>query len=338
MKKLIFITGCLFALMMTACNKELSDNFNQYTSSPYNDTIWTRTLPVAASVNDLFDLLAPDRIVDSFDVSKEKEFAYGDSLVINFKANSCVTPGSPGASTGMAKFEIVPLKRKGDFIKFFKPTQTENGSLLVAGAGIFLRVSKDDKEMALAQGSTARIRIADKDTAKPNMQQFYGKEGNPVPAKGIDTAFSWMRDSDTTWLSTWNKRTSPSATTYYGYEMNAKNLRWVAAERYIDSTLPKIKVTATLSPNFTNKNTAVFLVFNDQKTVVNLHADYASRSFFANNIPLGTPCKLISISKFGNDFYLGIENVGGISNNVIRYTIKPNITSFKEIVAYLNSL
>jgi hypothetical protein len=86
------------------------------------------------------------------------------------------------------------------------------------------------------------------------MQAFYGREGNPLPLKGIDTAFYWMRDADTTWLATWSK---PSGN-YSGYEMNSKNLRWISAERYIDSNQAKTKITAILSPNFTNKNTAVF--------------------------------------------------------------------------------
>lgn len=341
MKQFIFITGCLLMLLFTACKKELSDNFNPYTNSPLNDTIWTRTLAGTAAVHDLFDLLAPDRIIDSFALAQDTVLNYGDSLSVQFKANSCVVAGvnPQPALSGFAKIAIIPLRKRGDFIKFFRPTSTDNGSVLMAGAGVYIKVWKEEKELSLAQGGTVKIRIPDPDTPKLNMQAFYGKESIPVPLKGIDTAFSWVRDQDTTLLPLWTKAsTDPLRPLFYhGYEINAKSLHWIAAERYSDSSLPKVKVTAVMSPNFTNKNTAVFLVFNQQKTVVNLRADYPSRSFFANNIPLGISAKLISITKIGGDFYLGIESISSVAN-VTRHTIKPNKTSLKDILSYLNSL
>jgi hypothetical protein len=59
MKKVLFITGCLFTLFFTACTKELSSDFNQYTNHPMNDTVWVKTVANTAAVHDLFDLFAP---------------------------------------------------------------------------------------------------------------------------------------------------------------------------------------------------------------------------------------------------------------------------------------
>jgi hypothetical protein len=170
------------------------------------------------------------------------------------------------------------------------------------------------------------------------MQTFYGKENIPVPSKGFDTVFNWIRDFDTSYLPTWIKPSNnPLVPTYYGYDLQSKNLRWITADRYVDSTLPKVKVTAILSPNYTNKNTAVFMVFNNQKTVVNMKGDYPSRSFFANNIPLKASVKLISFSKIGGDFYLGVKEVSSVAS-VTSYTIVPNKSSLSEILKYLNAL
>ena len=338
MKRFLFITGCLGLLFMTACTKEVSDNFNLYSGNPLNDTVWTRSLNPVYSVHDLFDNLMPASIIDSFEVKSGKSLKYGDSLEISFAAGSCVGPGTSGSPDGNARVEILPLKRKGDFIRTFRPTVSANGSLLETGGGFFIRVSKDDKELSLASNITFKIKFNDVDTPKNNMQVFYGKEGLPVPNKGIDTAFNWVRDFDTTYLNTWSKPSNnPLIPTYMGYELNSKNLRWVVAERYIDSTLPKTKVTVILSPNYTNKNTAVFAVFNNQKTVVNLKADYTSRSFFANNIPLKSSVKLISLSKIGGDYYLGVKEVSGIAF-VTSYTIAPNKISLKDLITYLNNL
>ena len=339
MKRILFITGCLGLLFITACKKEVSDNFNLYTGNPLNDTVWTRVLNPAYAIHDLFDNLTPPSIIDSFEVSSGKSLKYGDSLEISFAAGSCVGPGNTPAPQGNARVEIIPLKRKGDFIRTFRPTVTNNGSLLETGGGFFIKVSKDDKDLSIASNVTFKIKFNDVDTPpRANMQVFYGKEGLPVPFKGIDTAFYWIRDFDTTYLNTWSKPSNnPLIPSYMGYELNSKNLRWVVAERYLDSTLPKTKVTAILSPNFTNKNTAVFAVFNNQKTVVNLKADYNSRSFFANNIPLKSSVKLISLSKIGGDYYLGTKDVISIAV-VTSYTIVPGKISLKDLITYLNNL
>lgn len=339
MKRILFITGCLGLLFITACRKEMSDNFNLYSGNPLNDTVWARSLSSFYAVHDLFDNLTPAFIIDSFDVNSGKSLKYGDSLEISFSAGSWVGSGTSGAPQGNAKVEILPLKRKGDFIRTFRPTVTGNGSLLETGGGFFIRVSKDNNDLSLASNMTFKIRFNDVDTPpRANMQVFYGKEGFPAPVKGIDTAFYWIRDFDTTYVNTWSKiSNNPLTPSYMGYELNSKNLRWVIAGRYIDSSQPKTKVTAILSPNFTNKNTAVFAVFNNQKTVVNLRSDYASRSFFANNIPLKSSVKLISLSKIGGDYYLGVKEVGSIAF-VTSYTIVPGRISLKDLITYLNNL
>jgi hypothetical protein len=119
--------------------------------------------------------------------------------------------------------------------------------------------------------------------------------------------------------------------------MNVKKLRWVAAERYTDSTQPKTKIFAILPPNYTNKNTAVFAVFMNQTTIVNLKADYASRTFAAPNIPRGTRLKILTISRIGDDTYLGIKDVNDVGTNTF-YSITPEKKSLKDIVGVIEGL
>lgn len=337
--------GCLGMLFLTACTKELSDNFNLYAGSPLNDTVWTKNVLSSSSVNNLFDDLLPRSIIDSFNVSMgstlhygDTTLHYGDSTSLVFSPGSCIGSGSSGVPADNALVEIMPLKRKGDFIRTFRPTTTSNGSILETGGGFFIRVSKDGKELTLAAGIPFTINFNDVDTPKQSMQVFYGREGVPAPFKGIDTSFSWIRDYDTTALPIWSKfSNNPLVPSYMGYQLNSKNLRWVMAGKYIDSTLPKTKLTAILSPNFTNKNTAVFAVFNNQKTVVSLRGDYPSRSFFANNIPLKSSVRLISISKIGSDYYLGVTDISSVAF-VTHYTIVPYKLNLKDLIIYLNNL
>jgi hypothetical protein len=119
--------------------------------------------------------------------------------------------------------------------------------------------------------------------------------------------------------------------------MNVKKLRWVSAERYTDSTKPKTKIFAILPPNYTNKNTAVFAVFMNQTTIVSLKADYPSRTFAAANIPLGTKLKILTISRIGDDTYLGIKDVNDVGTNTF-YSITPEKKSLKEVIGVLEAL
>lgn len=335
MKKLVFITGCLLLLFFTGCQKELSDNFSTYTNHPLNDTLWARNVSAGASVNELIGLLVPEIVIDSFEVDRDTTLKYGDSLEIAFTAGSCIASGTT-APTGKVKLEIVRLKTKGDYIKAFKPT-TADSYLLETGGAFFIRVSKDGKELSLAPGATVKIRFSDTQEPQSNFQVFYGKENNPVAANRIDTSFTWTRDTDTSFLKIFQKLSNTSGIGIKGYELTSKNLRWISAQRYIDSTRPKAKITAILSPNFTNKNTAVFAVFTDQKTIVKLGADFASRSFAAANIPRNSKIKLVSISRIGDALYLSTKDISDIGITVA-YSLKPEKKSLKDIAGFLNGL
>ncbi|GAC1395035.1 MAG: hypothetical protein NVSMB63_14600 [Sediminibacterium sp.] len=337
-----FIIGCLAIVFFTACKKELSDNFRLYTNHPLNDTAWVKHVSGGASIDELAHMMFPNLIVDSFDCVKGDTLHYGDSLDVAFSGNSCVT-GSPGGSgggggipcTGKVKLEMFRLKTKGDFIKFFKPT-TSNGYLLESGGGFFIRLSQNGHEINLATGATVTVRYVDVDSPRTNMQVFYARETIPfLPDGSIDTMHNWLRDLDTSYVGTWQKPNSTNTFILKGYSLKSKNLHWFSAERFTDSTLPKTKITAVLSPNFTNKNTAVFAVFANQKTVVQLNPDYSSRSFAANNIPIGAKITLVSVSRIGTDLYLGVKQVNDVGT-VTRYVIEPQVKSLVDILTYLN--
>lgn len=339
MKLKLLILICLPALLFTACKKELSDNFITYSNHPLNDTAWVKQFSATGSINDFFDLVLPNKLlIDSFNASNGGTVNFGDSISLTFPPNALLTQGGAGLPSDMVKLFVLPLRTKGDFVKFFKPTTTADGSLLETGGGLFVRAFSGDNEVILAPGVRVKIRFTDVDGPKQNMQAFYGKESIPYLLKGIDTAFNWFRDSDINYLPLWTKPSNnPPNSYYYGYELNAMSLRWMSAERYSDSSLPKVKVTAILPPNFTNKNTAVFAVFANQKTVVNLNGDYPSRSFFANKIPLKTAIQLISVSKIGGDFYIGITNISSVEA-VTSYKILPEKESLQDLIEHLNSL
>lgn len=347
MKKTITI-GCIAFLFFTACKKELSSNLILYPNHPLNDTAWKKHSD-PNDLNGLAQLMFPNLTVDSFNCSNTDTLSYGDSLSIVIPGGSFgfASYGGSGGSgggggtnvcSGPVRIEFFRLKTKGDFIKFFKPT-TSNGYLLETGGGIFIRVTQNDHELKLLPGATITIRFSDTQDPKPNMQVFYATETIPYLQKGsVDSMHNWLRDLDTTWIKTWSKPNSQNTSIVTGYELVSKNLRWISACRYTDSTLPSTKITAVLPPNFTNKNTVVFAVFANQKTVVRLNDDFNSRSFAAYHIPIGAKITLVSLSLIGTDLYLGtktINDVGTVTHYVIDQPVQKGLV---DILQYLNSL
>lgn len=333
----MILSGSLF---FTACKKEFSDNFNAYAGHPLNDTAWVRNQPNSASLFDLIEDVLPERfLLDSFEINQADTVRFGDSVQVILPAGSCTNPGGGPSNSTQAFIQIFPLRTKGDFIRFMRPTTSKDGYLLETGGALFVRVTGiDGKELTLSPNTNATILFNDITTPKNNMQLFYGVESAPLPSVPIDTSFSWIRGTDTSYLATWyTPGANPPQTAFAGYQIHPLSLRWLAAERYTDSTLPSTKVTAILSPNFTNKNTLVFAVFANQRTVVNLHGDYPSRSFFAEKIPIGAAVKLISVSKIGSDIYLGTNDISSVQH-ITSYTLNPVKISLSGLNSFLSNL
>lgn len=334
MKKTNGMIGMLL-LILVACNKETSNNnnFTPYTDNPLNDTVWIKSITGDAPIYKLADTIFQKiAIVDSIDLTKDVDLNYGDSLEVEIHASSCSDGGVP--QNGRAKIEIVRIQTRGDFIKAYRPNNSFGYPLETAG-GFFVRITKNGNELSLNPGSSIKIKYLDIAPALPNMQVFYGKETLPFPVGALDSAHTWIRDQDSSYIKTFVKQSGSTYKT--GYELNTTKLRWISAHHYLDSTVAKTNIYAILPPNCTNKNTQVFAVFDKNRTVLALRSDLISRSFTTSNIPLRAKITLVSISKIGNDLYLGTKIINDVGT-VVNYTVTPEKKSLGQILDYLNAL
>ena len=335
MKKNIIILGTILIFFLTSCQKELSDNFTVYTGDPRNDTVWTATTPSTAPLHQLARKFFPDLIVDSFDCSLGDTLTIKDELEIRIPGAAC-TNNNGSIASGKVKIEFFRLKQKGDFIKFFKPT-TAGKYLLESAGGFFIRITQNGQELQLAPNASITIRFRDTEEPKNNMQVFHAKETIPFISNGIDTGHTWIRHTDTSWIKTWQKTDSASNALLKGYELTTNKLRWVGANRYIDSTLLHTNIFAYLPQNFTNKNTVVYAVFANQKIVVNLSSDFRSKAFSASQIPRGAKIKLVSFSVLGTDLYMGVKEINDVGT-MNTYKIEPQKKSLQDILKYIEGL
>jgi hypothetical protein len=328
MKKAFYTT--LLCTLLISCVKESSDEFFAYPNSPLNDTAWIAPASLAAApVQQIPSLLSFQPYTDSFDVATGATARFAGNLQIAFPAGSLnLLNGSP--VTGKIQVQVLHLKSRGDMVRYAIPTTSYNRLLESAGA-FFVKAVKDGQELAVVPGKSIAIKFAVANPL-PLMKVFYGMQ-TPNAAPGQNTPFNWIPSADS--VRTFEQRDSLS-NVIRGYEMSVRQLGWVNCNSFIDSTQPRSPAHILLAANFTNANTSVYAVFKEQKVVVQLSPELASRSFLAQTLPLNKNIIFISLSKIGDDLYLGIKETAVTSG--LALTLKPEKKTKQQVIQYLETL
>jgi len=328
MKKILFII--FITVLLNSCKKEFSDSFTPYTSMGINDTVWTNK-PLTGSFIDSVSASLNNSIwfIDSFNIASEKKYKLNDSLELSFPAHYYVFPNtnSPGLiPDGNIKVEFLTLQKKGDYIKALIPVSSNNYLLEPTGS-FFVRLSRNGQKVVMAPNYGFNIKWRD-DYPKTNMKFF---EGFSTPNR--DSLFTWLPAAMDGYISVWDS--TSSGVNKKGYQMTSKNTDWISSCYFLDTT-KTTRLNVTLPLNFTNKNSFVFAVVNDKKTVVRLTTDFSTRSFYCLNVPVNTSVTLLSISLIDNTYYLGTRTV--TVNNADRFTLTPAKSTPINIISVLDNL
>ncbi len=324
----------LTSILFTACSKENSDSFFPYPTIPANDTAWVQQVPVTAPVNKLMESLSLPSVVDSFNVQVGATIRASEFLQVTFPPN-CFAFANGATYTGNAKVEVIHLRRKGDMVRYSRPT-TSFGRLLKSGGAFFVRATKDGQELILATNKQIKLKFTDP-TPVNDMRVFYGIEGvqPPFPA-GTNPSFTWTPAQDSSRISTFQQFDSTLGI-IRGYELLSQKLRWVNADYFTDTTQTiRTRLDVLLPLNFTNANTSVFAVFTADKTVVQLNPEISSRSFNTVNIPVGRSVTLISLSKIGDVLYMSTRSIVTANNHP--ESLIPEIKTKAQILQFLDNL
>lgn len=324
LKQIIVLLAVISAL--SACTKAISDEFVSYTNNQLNDTSWANNGYNSTTLNrNIFaEATRNTSIVDSFNYTIESKLSFGDSIQITFPAYSCTNiNGSPITNSNTKiKAEITVLKKKGDFVKYANPT-TNIFSLLQASSYCDIKLTKDGQEITIAPNSKVKIKLKDS-IASSDMRFFTGN------------AIKYFKDSLLAWspsnegkVDIWRDNNGSNASKILGYEFTTNRIRWFGAAHYADSNVAKSKLNVILPPNFTNKNTAVFAVLKNSKTIINLLGDVSSKTFFTYNIPVNAEFTLVSVSKINGDYYLDSRVIKNVSANPI------SLSPYKKMLLFI---
>jgi hypothetical protein len=319
MKKIVTIILIAGAFLFNACQKNIDDFVpDPRTNAP--DTTWyniiTSTMPVTA----LQDTLKIKPATDSIEVNNTVADRNIGGLRLIFTPNCC-TNSAGQAIAGKVNVEALLIKNKGDMVLMNKPTSS-NGQLLVSGGEIFISLNQNGQPLQLAPNARAYIRYTDA-APNPQMKLFYGDETNPQQ-------FNWIPSSD-----------SIRAGNQF-YEIVSSKLRWINCDYFYDTTgTIRSTVSAYLPFNYTNANTETFLVFKNIRSVLGMYGDVAEKRFISAKVPNNLAATVVAISKQGNDYFLGKEQITtgvNVTTGNQKVSLTPVKTSLADIKAFLATL
>ena len=306
---------------LSSCQKD-TDIFIPTTTTGA-DTVLVSNITDASLVSTLKVALAKEVSVDSLDASAGATILTRDGITIIVPPQSVALPNG-SVATGKIFAETILIKQKGDMILMDKPT-ISSGRVLVCGAEIFVRLRNETQELSLLPGKTVYIKIADTNPSS-SMKVFHGDESNKE-------RFNWLLSSDGI---NYNSQSG------YGYEISSSSLRWISYQYFADTSANRVSVVASLPADYTNANTAVYLVFKESKSVVGMYGDATSRKFTSPKVPVGKTAIVVSITKKGNNsYYFAHESVtiGATLNNGAQIVpLSPQPTGLNDIRAYLATL
>jgi hypothetical protein len=315
----------LIATFIVSCNKELPDDFVPYNASLQIDTVWKLNPPTTAPSNDLLDIFTDHVSIQGFYADTGGTFKMNDSLQIEVPANALLKNGSP--VVGLVSVNISQYRTKGQLIAANISTLNNSNSQTLETIGAFnVQFYKNSDLLTLAPGKKYTLKAKSlSGNVLTNIFPYYQSQN-----AGIQTNWAPATDGSGATINT-----AGSEPTYL---LQMAGMGWLTAGKLADATgAEKIRLNAILPISFTNSNTIAFAVFKEQNVVVRLHPDVASKSFYTEGIPAGKQIKVITLSKLGDQYYLGIAEATATKGSIIKVAPEKK-TSAKDIVSIILNL
>ncbi len=320
----ILLIICFTATFFTQSCKKNSEADIFVATQSIADTTWSLDSSLPSNINQSIKSIA---VIDSFDCTNDSKIKVNDQVEVNFGEKGCMSSLSPSSTITTRvhiKAEIQAITSKGDLLRN-GIIQYANGMLFDAGYIINIKLSNKGKEVYW--NSNIPIFITIKNHPVKSGMQFYTMQKN-----GIDTNGIWVNNSSLGAIST--------STTTGNTIITSNTIGWFGCFKTIPiSSQLKTRVNVSLPLNFTNRNTAVFAIFDSFKTVQRLLPYSSGKTYFAPNIPINSALKIVSISYINNNYFIGVQSLvttAQTSSTLLK--IVPTQYSAPDLVQFLNNL
>ncbi|MCA0236323.1 MAG: hypothetical protein LCH81_08055 [Bacteroidetes bacterium] len=314
--------GLVLLLLLTGwgCRKDV-DTFRPYSISVADITLALQQVPEPQSTS---LLMLQNRQGDTvFTTPGGVRIFLSDLDHLFVNASGAVVPCSTCSDF---RLEVVEVKTKGDLIARNTGTVTPGNQVLESGRVLHLKATCGGEELALAQDKLLKIQIPAEQPLIAN-QVFSNLAGTTN-----DNFTGWSGTSEPVVNAEWS--ISNGSAFQLGYQLFSAELQWICAGRLLEEANSSFCLELPLG--FTNKNTKTFMVFKNISTVLPLTYDAADFRFCASIVPQGFPVQLLTISKLGNQYWMGYKDVEtGASNSA---TIEPQKVTEQQVIDFVKNL
>ena len=324
-KLYIYIIGlCGILAVLSGCREGI-DVFEPYENQS----------AAAVSKDDFFVNAQKEGDTYSFSVEEGIEIITPEGTRIFFEPNSLVSSNGNSIS-GIVELEVIELSNAADMIVYDRPAITHRDELLNSVGSYFIRAMQNNTELKLADDKSILINIPTNDY-KEQMELFYGFE--------LEDVFAW-READNNPSVTSN--VWPSEIEYdnpnnwtTSFEMTSQELGWIGCKTYAASdgltNETSSKICIDLPLEYEDRNTLVFIIFEDINGITQIHSNPFKTEFCNDNLPEGAMVTIVVVSVQGEDeYHLGYKDIT-ISDN-LDVAIHPESTNLQGILDILESL
>ena len=307
-------------LLLFSCGKD-SEVF-----TPYEPT---------GNIEDYYEAEQPDTQYYQAWASDDILVVTDNNTIIQIPSYSIVDENGEVVTDGI-KIEVLEVFDKGEMILHNTSTMTRDAYLKSDGM-FHVKVTKNGKPLKMKDGIGYKIYVPNKEP-DPEMKLFYG-------SKGMNNTIMWTEaegsQDDNIRVNEWQIADSSTVYFDFGYELFCDKFTWINIDKYFD--IPddeKTAVCVSLPEELYNqKNTAVFMIFKDEYSVVPFAYDIDQKAWCEpyGQVPKGWEIIIVAIASLGDDEYHLGSMMATVTENDF-FTIIPEEKTKEEIKEFLKSL
>jgi hypothetical protein len=216
-------------------------------------------------------------------------------------------------TNGYFNLSVTVCDRKGEILVSGIPTVSE-GKLLESRIEFNVQVSDGPIPVRLAHDKQLRFMVNDPDP-RERMELFYGSGDKWIQADQNPNTWDNVFNSEW-WIQEDSTQTIISG---FGYECFSDSMKWINVDVFFEVPADqRTMVCITLPEEFTNTNTAVFLVFDDYRSILALRGDPEIKQFcepYAAT-PIGFRATFVVMSEMGeNEYYFASKHTTITTNH-----------------------
>lgn len=238
---------------------------------------------------------------------------------INFNPNTLLDmAGNP--VIGNVSIELIEIYDRSTMILTNKPTmgRMSNGELapLISGGEFYFNATQNGQQLTMASPAIAQL---------PTLE--------PTDSMGQFDGYINPETGDLTWQTTDSSQINVTEDTVGGtmlnyYTISCVDFGWVNCDYFWDNPNPKTVVTVDLPEGYSGYTAQVYLLFDDQKTMVSQLYDYDNNGLYGEytEFPEGLPVHIIAVSYVNDKLYYAVQSATVTAGQVISISSMSEIT------------